>query len=374
MKSVIGKTLATIVTIGVAAILLMDQVKSDPGDEAATLDQYDIIFYGSSTRSSPNIIMRLDNNAEILLACVSGRTQEGLKEAGFRFTESQLTLLEEWGLLESDEDVLKTAFPVIDLEKAKILRAETKEHGYQLGHKIHKDLKALKEKLQPKKRLLNHYTILFSYVIDGLVWDLFEEKGLLGLKDITVENPFWTGMLWVIYPPRQFSCGTNTISHEDISLKINWSEATLPKMKALHSRKNIEAFLNDYVDRGKIRNQDVIDAYVPLNILDRSGRITVPVIVEKRGDPLYEICLSISRNVVDYVMQEIDLTGMKHRLGLRDEGQALLIVYHELMWDMMDYLEAQGLTRKPNAFASPDRAQPKDIGDLVFIVDHARRR
>jgi len=44
------------------------------------------------------------------------------------------------------------------------------------------------------------------------------------------------------------------------------------------------------------------------------------------------------------------------------------ISYHELMWDLLDDLEKQGIIRKPIAFADPKKAQAKDIADLVFIV------
>ena len=45
-----------------------------------------------------------------------------------------------------------------------------------------------------------------------------------------------------------------------------------------------------------------------------------------------------------------------------------MIAYHEVMWDLMDRLEGEGIVQKPLAFADPDKAKPADIGELVFIV------
>jgi len=74
------------------------------------------------------------------------------------------------------------------------------------------------------------------------------------------------------------------------------------------------------------------------------------------------------------VVKEIDLDGIQTQLNLPDKEITLLIVYHELIWDMLKYLETQGLTQKPEAFAFPGRAQAKDMGDLMFLVSKERFR
>jgi hypothetical protein len=64
----------------------------------------------------------------------------------------------------------------------------------------------------------------------------------------------------------------------------------------------------------------------------------------------------------------LHLTAIVEEFGFRDAKQALVVAYHEMMWDLMDRLEAEGLVRKPVAFADPGHAQSSDIADLVFIV------
>jgi hypothetical protein len=38
------------------------------------------------------------------------------------------------------------------------------------------------------------------------------------------------------------------------------------------------------------------------------------------------------------------------------------------MWEFMEYLDEQGLVKKPFAFSYPEDAEPKHIGKLLFVV------
>jgi hypothetical protein len=65
------------------------------------------------------------------------------------------------------------------------------------------------------KRERNTYSILFAFIVDGLVWGRFEERELVNKKEITADKPFWDGEVWAFSPPRKFSCKSwfRAISH-----------------------------------------------------------------------------------------------------------------------------------------------------------------
>ena len=185
----------------------------------------------------------------------------------------------------------------------------------------------------------------------------------------------WSGRIWAVYPPLKFSCQTKTFSYKGLDLKINWNEDALPKLEPMmKDKKNIDLLLAGYKKVGKITDKPAKKALNPYNLFDDDGDITLPLIVEKRGEALYERCLPIAKTIADYVVKDIDLDGIQTQLNLPDKEITLLIVYHELIWDMLKYLETQGLTRKPEAFAFPGRAQAKDMGDLMFLVSKERFR
>jgi hypothetical protein len=128
----------------------------------------------------------------------------------------------------------------------------------------------------------------------------------------------------------------------------------------------------DYRTAGVVEHERVRTVFGPFGLFDEEGQFTIPVIVEEDANPLYRSSRAIAEEVVASVSQLLDLTALVADFGFRDEQQALVVAYHELMWDVMDRLEAEGRVHKPAAFAEPDRIEPSDIADLVFIVRASR--
>ncbi len=373
MKERIHWIVKTVCSACLLFLVLTGWTAGAPAEDDVSFDNYGVYFVGEATGARPDNIVRLENNGEILLACIQGKTSEELRKQGLQISNSQIELLVQSRLLELDKGILKTTFPILTPEQTRSLRSLTKEEGYKLGHKIHKELNALKEKLQPMRRAKSLYAILFSYVMDDLVWREFREKGLIEEMKISTGKPTWSGMVWAVHSPRGEPDGTDVISHKGIDFRVYWHDSALPKIKPLIAdRYNILNLIDGYIKKGKIKNEKARKELVLFNLIDSSGEITLPVITEKRGDPLYERCLAISKAVVDYFTGVLNLGDIEEDLALEDEEQALLIVFRELMWDMTKYLEAQGLVQKPEVFAFPERAQQTDIGDLTFLITKER--
>jgi len=330
---------------------------------------YRIIQYITQDGRSPHSVMNMDNNGEILLACNEGKTRDQLNDAGFSFSESQIALMEMMRLLEEKDDLLSTVIPFLDGDKTGKIRAHNKSVVPRLADYIRQDVAQLSGVLESMTRKNNIYSILFSYILDGMVWDMFEEKNLVKKMEITAKAPFWSGEVWAIYPARAFECGTNSITDKGVSFKVNWSEKTIPKMiPFVADWKNQLQMFNDYLEKGRVVNEEAKKVFAPFNLYDKDGYFTIPVIEEKEDNELYRISCAISEKVAERVPKILDLSGLTEKYGFRDNGQAMVIVYHEMMWDLMDYFEEEGLVGKPVAFASPEKVEQKDIADLVFIV------
>ena len=206
-----------------------NSVKTDP----ISLNKYEISCFVYATGSTPDRIIKLDNNGQILLVCIPGKTIEQLKALNIPFTSSQIRLIKDWRLLRERNKVLKTTFPVFKIDKTKHLRNLMKESAIILGGNLEKDIISLKKELLLIGREKNIYTILFSYILNGLVWDGFKEKDVLSEREITIEKPFWNGVIWAVYPPRNFTCGTNTISDKGVKFIVNWSEVAIKRCSPL---------------------------------------------------------------------------------------------------------------------------------------------
>ncbi len=358
--------------VTIYCILIFGQTiaqEKDGGENPISLDKYDISQYISTTGASPQNIINLDNNGDIILACISGKTIDQIKSMEIDFTASQIRLLKDWRLLKEENKILKTTFPILNADKTKKLRNHPKKISSYLGENLQDDIIHLTKELKSLQREKNIYSILFSYVIDGLVWDRFIEKEILKEREITVEEPFWSGVIWAVYPPRDFSCGTNSISDQGVSLNVNWSEKTIKKMiPFVADWKNLGKMFDDFLQKGKVEDENAKKVFSPFNLFNSSGQFTIPIIEEKKGNTLYEICFLISEKIAKEVPKLLNLSELKEAFDFRNEEQTLVIVYHELMWDLLNYFEEQNLIQKPIAFANPEKAESKDIADLVFFV------
>ena len=296
-------------------------------------------------------------------------TRDELKSQGIPFTESQLLLLETWKLLRETDDTFETMFPILDQQQTTSLREYSITAAPKVASVVKTDVMMLTDLLKSMDREKSIYSILFAYILDGLVWDEFEKNKLSTEKKIFSENPFWGGVVWAVYPPKKFNCGTNTISDKGIQFKVNWSRCAIPKMiPFVADWKNFGRMFDDYSEKGKIVDPEAKKVFAPFNLFDDTGNFTLPVIEEKSGTPLYDLCLKISKKIAELVPETININEITEKFDFQDNKQAMVIIYHELMWDVLDNLEKQRCIQKPIVFSDPKNAKAENIADLVFIV------
>jgi len=332
------------------------------------LNDYGIIQFISTTEGAPENIIKLDNNSQILYECINGCTREKLKNEGIHFNESQLRLLTNWRLLKKEKDTYQTDFPVLNFSQTKALREKTKIIAKNLGQILEEDVQKLEEELKQRNRAENIYSILFSYIIDG-IWNKFEKRGLIDNREVTAEHPFWDGEIWALFPKRDFHCGTNKISDKGIKFLVNWSPRTIKNMIPFVSDwKNLIKMFDNYIDSGKVFNPKAKEVFESYNLFNDKGIFTIPIIVENDDDELFKVCDIISNKIAENVNKLMDLNSLTKQFNFSGNKQTLVIVYHEMMWDLLKYFEDKNLITKPVAFSDPENTKPQDISNLIFIV------
>jgi hypothetical protein len=212
----------------------------------------------------------------------------------------------------------------------------------------------------------NSYSLFFAYVLDCLVWDILEDNGEIQEKNTTDRNPFWDGTFWMLEPPRDFSCGTNSLSFENLSINVNWSHHS---QVTVSSYKTLQKLLIDYKKQGKVTNPEVLEAFKENELFDHNGIIQIPVITENRSDSIYVESKKIADEVAGYLSNQIDFATILSDYPGLTRGQKIIIVYHEVMWDILDMMEENGQIIQPTAFRQPTSAKDKDLKELVFIVE-----
>lgn len=340
--------------------------KNYPSD----LEKYSISYYGGGNNIiSPQLVFKADNNWEILLACIEGKTKDDLKEKGIEFCDSQLILLHAMRLLELRGSNLKTMLPILGSVKTHALRRQMRELAVKMDVELRAEIKILTQELRKIGRESNAFTILFSYALDDMPWDFFEEKDLVRpMEEKSREKPLWAGVYFACYPGRATRCGTNSETRHGLSFKVNWGGAGRKVMKYFNWL-NLKMLLNDYAEDGRITFERLRKGLAETGIFDCEGKLTVPVIKENSADQMYVICCSIADKSARLFLENIDIERLMEEFDFYDKEKATVVTYHEWMWEYMDYLVEKGVVQRPFHFTHPEESSPKDIGALLFVVD-----
>ncbi len=364
LRALVATALFLAITLGPS------RVHAQVAGEGAPFSAYHIIQYATMTQFAPEPLIRKDDNGELLLVLREGATREELAARGIEVSETTILALRMMRLIEEDDDVLRTVIPLLDPDATAELRATTGAIAPELAAATRAEVREILGQLDSIGRQRNAYTLLFSYVVDGRVWDIFESRGQVAARSITAEKPFWSGEVWGVSPVREgFASGTNSVSDEGVALKVNWSDAAIPVMRGLMFDWDTQGKILESLREGsRMAPPSAREKLVEYGMADEGGRLVIPVVIERPGDPFYDAMLRLATSIADTTFEMLDVDTLVTRFGFRDRSQALVVAYHELMWDLMTEWEREGLVTPPVLLVDPSSASHADMGDVVFGV------
>lgn len=313
--------------------------------------KWDATAFCSYTRHHPFTYIKADNNWEIMQALRTPHTRQHLDSLGIKNTDSQMMLLRIEGLIErNDSGDWLTTMPILD----SLETVEARNFSLQIAKELYKNIKndctSLTTYLQQEKQQENIYSILFSYVLDGRIWKSFNDFNELK------NSATWEGECWALYFPRKFSCGTNTYYNE---FKVCWT-VNQPDFiwKELDSKTFIKPFLDEYNQYGKIVSQDILNKAFTLGIVHKDGSLSIPVIDSKDGNSRINIISDqIIKKIVQYFTDSdiIEVFQEKFSLNQNQRKLACTMLYHEVMWDLMDLLTDDKIIQHPIVWANMNK-------------------
>jgi len=184
--------------------------------------------------------------------------------------------------------------------------------------------------------------------------------------EITADHPFWSGALWAVYPRRE-APGTNSRSYGGWSLWVMWTQPVQPLLAPLYRSSLVEPFLSDIEKSGTVSDPDVRSQMLALGILAADGKPRVPIIREVDSDAVFSSSRAIAHKISEGMLRATQAPGLLALTGARDRGVALIIAYHEFMWELLAYLEKTEVVFPP-PILSAKTPDPRGVHDLVFIV------
>ena len=329
--------------------------------------KYDKICYCSG-RETPNSIISYDNNLQIILALKEGLSKNGLDSLNIPYTDSQLKLLANYNLIIRENNRYYTTIPVLDSCQSHRIRNQTTLIAERTLPLIEKDIIDFVASLKASFDTNNEFSILFSYVLDGLIWKEFEKEGVISPRDLDEETPFWAGQFWMIANPRKGKCGTNTSRQDNATIYIT-NGVPWRFMQPLYDEYDyLEVALKDISKNGKVTTPGIVDHFAKYDLFNEEGDILVPLIYEHYQNELYQLASNIATSLSICVLDSVTLPSLVKEYRFHDIEQALIVFYHEIMWDILTLIEKKGIIQRPGILMSAKGAELHNMADLIFFV------
>jgi len=363
------------VTLLVAVILIVNApAGAQTAADALKVDDFSFQMVATSRGISPEAVVRLDNNFQILTACIEGKTMEELANEKIPFTQSQLQLMVFWNLLEQVGEKLHTTFPIITPDRTAYIRNTMKSYAATIGKSLDSDIKALTAVLKSQGFENSAYSIIFTYVLGDLTWQKFAEKNIVIKGPITPERPYWNGKMWAITPPRLRQGMSTSLEGDSYSLKFHWNPVLSGKVSVFMS--NIELvgqMLNDIEKQGFVQDERVLQMLGPFNIIDSGGKLTVPVIDEAGDNQLARQCSDFALKIRDSFLENVDFSNLTSEAKLLNEFNAFAVAFQEFVREFLPWMVQAGLITEPQILADPN-ADLSGMHDLVFMTKNKVNR
>ncbi|MBE9467732.1 MAG: hypothetical protein IMY72_05335, partial [Bacteroidetes bacterium] len=104
------------------------------------------------------------------------------------------------------------------------------------------------------------------------------------------------------------------------------------------------------------------------SLFDNNGIVQVPIIVENSDNRIFELATVLSKKLSNEFLKEVSISEIVNKYSFIDEETALIIFYHEFMWDLMKLIEENKIVSRPKLLINSSNSSLSDMSDLIFFV------
>jgi hypothetical protein len=291
-----------------------------------------------------------------------------LRERGLLVADSQLVLLRDLGLIETEGEQVRTAFPILDPLTMTGIRAALRDEAARLVAGWDADLAAIHRLLFDRNLRSHAFAIVFGYVLDGMLWTLLRYRRAVPETTLTIDQPYWRGAFWALWPPRHASAGTNELRTASARLVMTWTPASAAALAHIAGDPALAADVltcGTRVARGAAEIQSAqLQGSAP------GDRWRVPAIRTGVDGPLAQaggrMVLAIEASLAS-IGPGAGLDAALHVAGVADPRVATVILAHELIWEIAELLVAERKVERP-VVATESQPATAALGDLMFVA------
>ena len=199
-------------------------------------------------------------------------------------------------------------------------------------------------------------------------WTLLRYRRAIPDTTLTLEQPWWRGAFWALWPPRPAGAGTNELRTASARLVLTWTPATAAALDRIAADPALAADVLSCGKRVAHGAAEIQSAQLHGTLPSDAWR--VPAIRTGVDGPLAQaggrMVLGIEASLASATSAG-DLDVALQAAGVADPKVATVVLAHELIWEIAELLVAAGKVERPPVAieASPPVAA---LGDLMFVA------
>ena len=287
-------------------------------------------------------------NSPILNACLNGATYKELDEFGVDNLPIRLEKLQAGKILKKVKARYYLAFPTIIGKKRAELQQLVERTALQLLPTSENMIEQIQPHLKGREEMLYH--VLWSVVMDsGIAWNTVKNDLERQVKEgkTSIKNT-----AWLIYPRHHYTCGTNSYSSsvKQIALVIITWKQNSPEPSRIH--RNISKYENEliqsYTQNQPVEGGEARKTLALYGLLSDTGVTRAHIVdINSEAAQTYNVLAS---KFAHQFMDKCDIEKVAKMLNVTP-GEALLIVYHEVCYQVLKDLAEKEVLKIPKKVA-----------------------
>jgi hypothetical protein len=330
--------------------------------EQIEISSYFSLYSGSEHGINLNELHNPDNN-QILNACLDGAAYSELSKFSNNNLAERLKLLQKGKIIKQIRERYYLNFPVILGEKRTKLQKLVEKTALQLLPETERVIKEIKLHLKGHEEMLYH--IVWSGIMDGgVVWSTLRKELQERVKkgDTKIENT-----AWIIYPRHPYHCGTNGYGDAIAQTIITWSSVTPPANFVYKAIKPYRGeLIHSSLTKQPIENTEVKNVLAEYGLVDDEGIATAHIFNIDLEAETFQKSFELGSEFGHEVMKQLDVEKVANMLDI-SQGQALVIVYHEVCYEIFKQLASRSILHIPDIVIKP-RVETSQMHDLITFV------
>lgn len=272
------------------------------------------------------------------------------------------------GMVYKKDDVYYSAIPFIDSVATEKLRAEAKLLAARIINDTRQEREAFFTVLDSAGYRDSAFPLVHSFVFDDIIWEHIGVTQKISTIHPT-DSMTWSGIFYFYRPENLYQYGTNGVGLGDNNtFKFAWGINSNAYLCTAFIRTNILKALGNILN-GEDLTEEMLQDCEEYGVLDGHNRLTIPILDGQ--DEISKAANKWATSAAESFTQHFDANSVAETIGWNctyNEASLKVILYHEVLTQISNVLDENGLLQIPEILTSKTPANKKQTASVGYIT------